>query len=66
MKYPSCHFKCNGILNCQQLDHLLLELDQQNGREETISFYRGMLRRNFKNCPLNHSLLQNKSVSSMY
>lgn len=65
MDYPSCHFRCNGLLNCQQLDHLLVELTSQNGREDTASFYRAMLKRNFKHCPLNNQF-EEKIAVSMY
>ena len=66
MDYPDCNLKCNGVLNCKQLDHLLLELVQQDGREDTIDFYKAMLKRNFKHCPLMKSQYDNRSVASMY
>ncbi|MEW5819986.1 MAG: hypothetical protein AB1782_07320 [Cyanobacteriota bacterium] len=66
MDYPKCHLKCNGLLNCQQLDHLLMELVNQNGREEVIDLYKAMLIRNFKHCPMAKMYQDDRKVVSMY
>ena len=66
MSYPRCNYRCNGMLNCQQLDYLLEELDNQTGRENTISIYKAMLSRNYGKCPLNSSCEEMKMASSMY
>ncbi len=52
MDYPNCRLRCNGMLNCQQLDHLIVELVHQSSREDSVDFYRAMLKRNYRNCPL--------------
>ena len=66
MDYPSCHLRCNGLLNCQQLDNLLIELTRTPGREDVINIYSAMLKRNFKHCPLNGCYYDLKSAVSMY
>ncbi|MGD9580775.1 MAG: hypothetical protein AB7V50_05345 [Vampirovibrionia bacterium] len=64
MNYPNCNLKCNGMLNCQQLDDLIGVLIEQEGREDTIKFYTAMLNRNYKRCPfLNNAYLENQVVS---
>jgi hypothetical protein len=43
-----------------------MELVNQNGREEVIDIYKGMLKRNFKHCPMAKMYQDEKKVVSMY
>ena len=64
MDYPDCHLRCNGLLNCQQMENLISSLGNQNGREDTISIYSAMLKKNYSRCPFLREPM--KTVASMY
>lgn len=66
MNYPNCNLKCNGLLNCQQLDDLIGVLIEQEGRKDTIKFYTAMLNRNYKRCPFLNNQCQEITALSMY
>lgn len=63
MDYPRCNLKCNGMLNCHQLEHLLETMEDQDGRQGTIDFYEAMLKKNFARCPLKNNLCKQQAAS---
>lgn len=66
MDYPRCHLKCNGMLNCHQLEHLLLTMVDQDGRQGTVDFYNAMLKRNYSKCPLKVNMEFCQQAASMF